>query len=757
MRLHRAKVELREQLQARLEQSLEGLRPAKAIPAAVMTAVLASSSAKAATAGAAGAGVGTKVLSSVGASALWSCMMLLFSLVGTLPGLLASWFYARAEQRNFRDPHGIRPELHRRFFRSFVWGFPLFFVLGAILSHGAGAAWGMRGIYLWTGCFILGVTMVAARSLMINRHPFQIGSFVYCLVLGIGVWANALGWIPPALSQLPMVLGSLLMVFVFRYRPARMDYSLFLRAAQGLLGTSGPVAALRAVPQTRASLLAFARFLGKHFLVNNYRWEAKGLTLSLAPARSHFAKSMLNVFLPVGKRSSRIVLGWDGLVTAHCDPEDTASLSELFLDGGRTAVDLEGTVTEAVQEAWGLFQIGNVPAAERALGELPDAEIFVLPPGQAKSTRLLQWLLGAATGLMIIAMVVGYQSDRLRMVSGRHLQPVAFSETEVRASLAQLATASNATSIARDLILAGLMCEVLPPKELFTDAAWRVLQAKLRQDKFPRLPEGPGDSLDRFLGNPSLQGAFLNHWVSAEDLQLPVSGALQQFLTTPAMGELLSHLETAGVRDRDGALADYSVLDTQRFARRIRCLRQLGWSNLAEGGDVVATLLQHQVLSGRLPAERRHVSDPKLLHGTFLTSGYDPLQDTWQALVILDAFGALNRVDREACIRGILRFHHGKGLFGSVRDGDGLVIFGDTRDTLCAYESLRMLDGLDRVKDLEEWRFRPLASSVRRKDGTVHAFNERELEAWVCQDRLNRFIREHKAQPHAPMPSLLEP
>ncbi len=135
--------------------------------------------------------------------------------------------------------------------------------------------------------------------------------------------------------------------------------------------------------------------------------------------------------------------------------------------------------------------------------------------------------------------------------------------------------------------------------------------------------------------------------------------------------------------------------------------------------------------------------------GTFLTFGFDPLQDTWQALAILDAFGALNRADREACIR----FHRGKGLFGSVRDRDSLVILGDAKDTLCAYESLRMLHG----RDLEEWDFRPLWTPVPPNDRVVRTLNERELEAWVCQDHLNRFIREHKAHPQAPMPSLLEP
>ncbi len=757
VRLHRAKVELREQLQARLEESLESLRPAKAVPVAVMAAVLASSSAKAATFGAAGAGLGTKLLSSVGASALWSWLMPLFSLVGTLPGLFASWFYARAEQRNFRDRDGIRPQLHRRFFRSFLWGFPMAVLLIAVLNHSVAAAWGMRGVYLWLSCLLLALTLISARSLLINRHPFQVGSFCYCLLLAIGVWALGLGWIPSALSQLPIVLGSILWLFLIGHRPARMDYSLFLRGAQGLLHTSGGTSALPSTTQTRSSLLSFARFLGERFLVNNYKWEVEGLSLRAAPARAHFAKSLVGVFLPVWRQSSRIVLGWDGLVTAHCGPDDAATLSELLLDGTRTAVELEGVVAGAVQEAWGLFRSGNFPAAAQGLGELPDAEVFAVPPARAMSTRILQWLLGAATALLIIAMVAGYQRDRLRMVSGSNLKPVEVSEAEVRASLAQLATSSNATAMAKDLIMAGQTCEVLPPRELFTDAGWQVLQTELRQREFLHQDQRPATALDWFLGYPALQGVFLNGWVSAADLQIAGDSARRQLVTMASMQERFSHLESIEAVNQDRTPAGYSVLDTQNFARRVRSLKRLSWLNLVNGSNTVATLLKHQVLSGGLPYGRRQVVDPKLLHGTFLTFGFDPLQDTWEALAILDAFGALNRVDREACIRGILRFHHGKGLFGSVREGDSLVILGDTRDTLCAYESLRMLDGLNRVRDLEEWRFRPLWTPVRPSDRVVHTLNERELEAWVCQDRLNRFLREHKAHPQAPRPSLLEP
>ena len=137
--------------------------------------------------------------------------------------------------------------------------------------------------------------------------------------------------------------------------------------------------------------------------------------------------------------------------------------------------------------------------------------------------------------------------------------------------------------------------------------------------------------------------------------------------------------------------------------------------------------------------------------------GYDPFQDTWQSLVILEAFESLNRVDRAACIAGILRFHHGKGLFGSVQNRDGLSITGDTKDTFYAFESLRILHALDQVKDLEAWRFRPMSTSKPAEKSTTRFVTWWEIEAWVCQQRLERFLRERKENPNAPIRSLLEP
>jgi hypothetical protein len=234
---------------------------------------------------------------------------------------------------------------------------------------------------------------------------------------------------------------------------------------------------------------------------------------------------------------------------------------------------------------------------------------------------------------------------------------------------------------------------------------------------------------------------------------------LRQFIKQlpPEQTKFLLRLNESRVVNRNGTPGGDPVWYTDTLAWTIPCLKRLGCLDLVDGRATVKTLLRQQVLSATMPIGWRQDVDPKLLHGMFLTFWGDPIHDTWQALVILEAFDALDRVDREACINGILRFHHGKGLFGPVGEHDRLGIFGNTPDTFWAFESLRMLNALDRVKDLDRWQFRPARTSTPAKDGALREVTWSEIETWVCQQRLEKILRERKENPQVPVHSLLDP
>ncbi len=760
VRLHRARGALREQLEEKLAGSLEKLRPAKSLAPAVMAGLQVSSSAKAAAAGvAAGGGVGAKVLAVLGKTFVFSWLVPFFSVIGALPGVGFAWWVGRLERRNYRETDGFRARLHRDFYRSFFWGFPLLVVVIALLNHSAVAALGFGGMLFATAGFGLVMTLVAARSLAIHRNSFQIGMVVYCAVITIGILTLALGWLSPGLAQLPMLAATAVFMLVLKHRPVRMDYSLFLRSERGLPQLSAWV---DDTPQPhrfdRRTLLAFARFLGSRWLAVNFRWEKRGLALQLFPVKSTFATSMASSFVPMGRRCSHVLLGSDGTVAAHCGDTDAASLMAMKRDPAIGLTDLERRVAAVVDNAWREFRAGNQAAAARALGELPEKEVFFVSPSRSASIWWMRLVLFASMAGAVFLTVTMWRQNTLLMATGHTLKAVAVSEAGIRAALAQIAAPTNQQSVPVRLVrdMANSR-EVLPPTNLFTPAALEKIHA-LFEKSFPAVPPAPPlERLNRLLGSPALKGALLNDWLTVDYFGLDRGTARQAVAeATPRTRSFWVELREIGFLSQDGIKSNYTALDTRDLARNVLCLQKLGCLDLVDATPAIETLLRHQVLSSSLPVGRRPDLDPKLLHGMFESSGLDPVEDTWESLVILEAFGALDRVDREACVEGILRFHHGRGLFGLSRADGHFLILGDARDTFCAFESLRMLRALDRVSDLEQWKFRPMSISQPAKNGAPRMVTWEEMEAWVCQQRFERILRQHGENPQAPVRSLRE-
>jgi hypothetical protein len=137
------------------------------------------------------------------------------------------------------------------------------------------------------------------------------------------------------------------------------------------------------------------------------------------------------------------------------------------------------------------------------------------------------------------------------------------------------------------------------------------------------------------------------------------------------------------------------------------------------------------------------------------------LQDTYHSLAILEILSALDRIDRDACIDTLLRLHLGAGDFASPSPGgyNEYKIDGTARDTIAAYESLRILGALDRIGDWGTWLFRVKASQPSKPaaEAGIRNLTWDEVEARLCQQRLNRILHERETNPQATMRSLLEP
>ena len=781
VRLHRARAALRERLEEKLEGSLANLRPAKTFVPAVMAGVLASSSAKAVTAG----GIGAAILGTLAKFTPFKWLFTLFAfiplilpLVMILPGLLLSMMTTRMEQRNFRDPGGFRARMHHKSNRRKLWLIALLLAAPWFIIIYFASAMRLSGIKsFFLGIALLSVFLLffSARKLVINRDRLHVTTFLSSLIMVPGWLAIGLGWLPVSANSTLMMFYILLFIIGCGSRPMRMDYNLFRRALQKLFE---PAPAEKASTGTlfrlnKSQLLAFARFLGNRLLVVDYLWREQGLILRLSPLKTSFGDVLgsLGFYSISGRRFSFLLLEWNGTVSAQLGIKDEEAL---VASEGRSlpgSEDLENQVAAAVESAWRHFRNGEPALAERAVGQVPETDIFIVPPARSKAVRLQR-------GVMIFFLALMLALNGLlffRPAWMEDVKPVNLTEAQVHEFMSLVSTNPNPliktgegaytqNGFAWDPrnALLGFACFVLPETNLFTSSGLDAIHSTIL---------GTSD-LDAWRQNPKRLQLFMNSqfhraiddgWISWQELNLQPADC-EAFLHTNRSLIYAGALLGLGANwnlflSRCDAWSwvqsqHYDVMRIQNWGVwDLRFLSEVNSLDLVDREKLIAQIAAVQTLSAHPPGNPP-IHDWKDVRGLFFTPCFPALQDTYHSLAALEILGGLDRIDREACIKGILRRHEGKGYFTSPSSGNynEYHIDGNAQDTIAAYESLRILGALDRVKDLDKWQFRPSRVGVAKGEITW-----RDIEAWVCQQRLEKILREHRANPAAPYRSLLEP
>jgi hypothetical protein len=262
-----------------------------------------------------------------------------------------------------------------------------------------------------------------------------------------------------------------------------------------------------------------------------------------------------------------------------------------------------------------------------------------------------------------------------------------------------------------------------------------------------------------FCNAPLARLAMAGGWINCGDLDLQPAnlaaplhdlwanppGSSDRLLSRVQAWSWVSEVRFEAPRIQLGGLAD------------LRFLRGAGRLDLVDREKLVQQIASVQTLSAT-PSGQPAIHDWRDVRGLFFTPCWPALQDTYVSLAALEILGGLDGIDREACVAGILARHQGAGYFTSPSSGgyNEYHIDGSARDTIAAFESMRILGALNRVKDLGQWRFRVPAlrrSKPDAKGARVPTWDE--VEAWVCQERLKRILRERTAHPEKPVESLL--
>lgn len=724
-RLHRGRSALREQLESQLESSLAELRPSRAIAPLVMAA-LGVTSAQAVTV-AAGASFAAKASAGFLKFVPFPLIMGGVWMLGAIPGLLLGYWIGRLEKQNFRDQHGFRARIYQYHLVRTLLFVPVFMALFFFLAYWDQSVRGIRSFYQNVGIFFAVYLLVSARLLQLNRSRFVLFQYGGSALLTFGFLLLGLTSLPVSIFPLFMAGFFVLLFWCMPQRPLRMDYNLFLRAAHRMLPPPvsehrGPSLHRAPFSATRNDLFAFARFLGERWLVNDYRSREGSLLLRMNHVRP---RSMIGSWPLIWRKSSTIQLLRNGSAIAKLGLKDERNLRSLAAAPHVPATLLEQLVAESVAAAWAAFREGDPARAATLLGEQSEEAIFIQPAASSRGGVWGKRVILAAVVLQLILLAFIYRNASPGG-PGAHLKPVAVYEPAVRATLQRLEQPRLSEPEAWSVVdYAHVMLMVLPHRELFTPKAWSNMVAEIWPPSAPARVE-----VQNLWHSPLLLKAVHGGLITMDDLQARGvdRNSLRTYLTNLSPGERRQFQELPQPR---GAHRFYQ---THEALYRLSLLARAGLIELVDSNQIVAQLRASQVLSAEALEQLNPNFEFKLVKGLFVNSPDDPLRDTWRALTILSLLGALQQIDKEACVDGILRFHLGRGRFGLAEPNPHFNFRGDAQDTWCAFESLRLLNALTKVRDLEKWEFRPLI-----RNPPEQPMNPLEIEAWVLR---TRFLKE---------------
>lgn len=715
-RLHRARRTLRGKLEQQIEQGLNGLTPRKGFVASVMFLLPAKPL------GVVGFGGGVSLIGKITSwlGGLLPSMIFMFWMTlgqGTFLYLINRW-YAHLEIANIIDKpeHEFRKALLRRNALTKSLG-----MIGAmILAFFAIWHFNIFTFYQILAIFCAWGTYKTARLLRVNRslhawgNVLSIFSFFFVFVL-IGFFSATLG-----LIFIVMLLLNVMLIRTNRDAPRRHDYNLFLRQANGILGQTEVRSPLphRA---TETEQRAFARFLGEQWLVQDYSIDGAAMLLRLTPARITLHGSYFMIY----SSNSVVIIQPDGACHATLSRSDAKAIAAILKRPIDTKA-LEEGIGRVIQEAFALFLRGQMDEAKGLLSTLGDEAIFLTDFSKTKGYRL-QHGFAIAASLMLVLWFVS-QPDHwgnLRWFQEWNPQPV--SQVMARDAVGEWIRKDSRSARADLLYLWG--SPIHPSMALLGEqnaAGYkRIVADTLRIDIDDRVKNAAECRIVNGLLNPHL----LYHAIATPILSTQELAALG--FTADKVRKTLAGFQD-GMHARrtpmdkifeiphtscvfNGIGTDYKALNIETFAFRLSILKTFGCLDLVDSDAVAKTIASHQITNRfRLPDDFIPV-DTNLNAGLF-HMGHCSLSETWAALWVLETLGRLDSIDREACIQGILRLYHGKGIFKADDPlKSGAMMWGNTtrdEDAFYAMESLARLHALDRINDFQKWKFHPVTETL---------------------------------------------
>lgn len=385
-RLHRARQALRDEMEKKLGDALEGLHPSPKTTSAIM-AILPMAPI--------GVGGGLGLAGQVGAAIAKfnaSILMHIWTMFAQfIPfSILMTWF-SNQQAENIVDA----PEQQ---YRKTLWKQHAITVIVMVVTVGSASylltdRFGFEIVFQAISVYTLFGLWMVSKLLKVNRSRYAKAQvltlaimFVCCVLVGFFS-------LPPFTFIGGMIVVNLIYASAHQELPQRMDYNIFLRAATGGLRDEKVETERVDRTLTAAQLKAFARLMGELWLVRDYDLGPGGITLRIPPAKNSFSDMILSTGF---SRGSFLHISSEGQCTAEVDRKDLNDIERL--QGEPIASkEIIASVVQSVESSLQLFRAGQTEEARETLCKIPDEQIFKDKDNSTKSYKKLAYIsVGAA-------------------------------------------------------------------------------------------------------------------------------------------------------------------------------------------------------------------------------------------------------------------------------------------------------------------------------------------------------------------------
>lgn len=732
-RLHRARAALRTKLETLLETELNRFKPSDQVRHGIMAVVLAKST----------SGTGLKAIGAwLPTIPFLSSLFLMVQFIAMIPGFLLAKWTMKQTPDNLKDQEGYRAKIMRANSHRIYWTVLIVVLVYLAFSLKIDRLIVLIAFYL----MFLAYSIVYLVQFCVLKYQFPptlyicIGALLICM--GIGMYDATFN----SFMMIPFGFMFVLSGYYSRGKgEGRFDQSIFLRLSDLMLQNKPelPIPQSNSLPSTTNFIKSFIGFLSEKNNLVSMRAEVDGVRAWVCPVQTSGLRLMV---APIFRgKMSTLFFGKNGAIKAKLGAKDRQDLIKLgLLKEGNDAVSaLERKVEVGVKNAWGYWSKGQSQMAKFALGYEHDEQIFYKPPERLAGNRF-RWVFTALLGILMVFLGLWRQFDVSwgTPFDVKRMREPNITEAEAKAYIQDFFSEKVPSQVIRKRLLDRMSnSPVFPPLDWLTEENKQKIREYL--DTFQKIDAWTIDFKRR---NDDFTLSALEKY---GNMQIPLDS--------------LFDLEFIKDIDWDAQLAKRHP--SWKTPDRV-------WVNATESFDFFAHFFQHRLipLVDYVDLEQIDFStahqwlvkmqcldtskdfgsfkkvDLKRVHGLFIGNN-SPLFDTWTVLSALEMTGGLELIDQEACIAGILRLHYGGGRFYLRAENSRKYVSGGAHDTWRAFQSLRILNGLDRVEDLADWKFllrRPLKLPThpgdRSRDFELNGHNWEEVEAFLMQQEFDAYL-----------------